>query len=51
MDLSKYSLAELEEILRKIPAEIARQESLLDSDEDAERRKLSVWAREVVGFV
>lgn len=44
MDLSKYSLDELEDILRRIPAEIARKEGMSNSDEDAKRRKLSVWA-------
>lgn len=44
MDLSKYSLDELEDILQRIPTEIARKEGMSDSDQDAKRRKLSVWA-------
>lgn len=45
MDLSKYSLDELEDILRRVPAEIARQERLskYNDPEESERRKFSVW--------
>lgn len=46
MDLSKFSLAELEDILERLPAEIARQEKLAqgEDEEEAKRRKFSVWA-------
>lgn len=46
MDLTNYTTTELEDILRRLPAEITRREAKdqPEDDDEAKRRKMSVWA-------
>ena len=44
MNLNSFTIEELEQLLKVLPEEIRRRESLDQEAEDAERRKRSVFA-------